>query len=80
MIYEIVKKIAEQKGIAISALEKNAGLGNGVIGGWKTSSPRLDTLEKVAAVLEMDVTDLITMARGEGEDEAVAAEDNPNER
>ena len=48
MIYENVKKIADEKGISISALEKKAGLGNGVISGWKKSSPTVANLNSVA--------------------------------
>ena len=59
MIYENVKKIAEEKGISISALEKKAGLGNGVISGWKTSSPTVANLKSVADVLKVKVDKLL---------------------
>lgn len=77
---DVIRALAQKKGKSVRQVEIEAGIGNGAIEKWKTSSPRLDTLEKVANVLEIEVTDLITMARGEGEDEAVAEEDNPNER
>ena len=59
MIYENVKKIADEKGISISALEKKAGLGNGVISGWKTSSPTVANLKSVADVLKVKVDKLL---------------------
>lgn len=59
MIYENVKKIADEKGISISALEKKAGLGNGVISGWKTSSPTVANLKSVADVLHVNVDKLL---------------------
>ena len=59
MIYENVKKIAEEKGISISALEKKASLGNGVMRGWKTSSPTVANLKSVADVLHVKVDKLL---------------------
>ena len=59
MIYENVKKIAEEKGISISALEKKAGLGNGVISGWKTSSPTVANLKAVSVILGTTVDKLL---------------------
>lgn len=79
-MYSTIKKIAKSKGMSVSEVERNAKLGRSSICKWDTSSPTLDSLEKVASAMDIDVTDLITMARREGEDEAVAAEDNPNER
>ena len=67
---DVIRALAQKKGKSVRQVEIEAGIGNGAIEKWKTSSPRLDTLEKVANVLEIEVTDLITMARGEGEDEA----------
>lgn len=59
MIYDRIKKLCEAQGITIMECEKRAGLGNGVISGWKTSSPRLDKIKAVAAVLNTTVNDLI---------------------
>lgn len=59
MIYENVKKLTSEKGISISALEKKAGLGNGVISSWKTCSPTISNLKAVADVLGVTVDVLI---------------------
>lgn len=59
MIYERVKQAADKKKIRISALEKEAGLGNGSIRKWKSSSPNIDSLKAVAKVLGVKVSDLI---------------------
>lgn len=59
MIYENVKRLSDEKGISISRLEKEAGLGNGTISGWKTSAPRLDSLQAVAKVLKVKVDKLL---------------------
>ena len=69
-MHSAIKKMAKAKGMSIAEVEREAGLGRSSICKWERSSPTLATLEKVANVLEIEVTDLITMARGEGEDEA----------
>ena len=58
-----VKQEAEKRGLSIRQVESKAGLGNGTIKGWETSSPTLDTLEKVANVLNLDVTTLIKRSK-----------------
>ncbi len=47
-ILKKVKRLADEKGISIAALEKACGMGNGVIGRWEKSSPSLRNLKKVA--------------------------------
>ncbi len=59
MIYENIVKTCKEKGISIMALERKAGIANGVIGRWRESSPTVDTLRKVADALEVPITDLI---------------------
>lgn len=59
MIYENVKRISKEKGRSIRSVEMKAGLGNGVIRGWKTSSPTFDSLKAVAIALEVPVEELI---------------------
>lgn len=59
MIYDKIKKLCDELGITIMECEKRAGLGNGVISGWKTSSPRLDKIKAVADVLHTTVDELI---------------------
>lgn len=67
-MYETIKKEAEKTGMSIRQLERFAGLGNGTIDKWKESSPKLDTLEKVAAALGMNVTTLINRAKKAGKE------------
>lgn len=55
MIYEVVKRIADQKGVSIYRIEKDCGLANGIIAKWgKTAqqSPKVDNLIKVANYLD----------------------------
>ena len=62
-MYETINKEAKKRGMSIRELERFAGLGNGTIDKWKESSPKLDTLEKVAAALGLSVTTLISRAK-----------------
>lgn len=59
MIYDTVKALADKRKISIAELERKAKLGNGTIGGWKESSPNLESLNKVAKALEVNVTTLL---------------------
>lgn len=58
-IFDNIKRLSEQQLISIHRLEQQAGLGNGVITRWKTSSPTVSSLESVADVLGVDITDLL---------------------
>lgn len=62
-MYETINKEAKKRGMSIRQLERDAGLGNGTIDKWKESSPKLETLEKVAAALGMNETTLINRAK-----------------
>lgn len=55
MIYERIKALCKERGVSIHALEVTLGLGNGVISGWKTSSPRVDNLQLVADYFDVKV-------------------------
>lgn len=59
MIYDKVKKLADERKISIYALEKEAGLQNGAIGKWRISSPTLKSLQAVANVLGITIDDLL---------------------
>lgn len=58
MIYDKVKSLCEKQGISIRECELRAGLGNGVIAGWKKSSPRLDNIQSVANILGVPLTEI----------------------
>ena len=59
MIYERVQAICKEKGMTIAELERAAGLTNGTIGKWRTSSPTVKSLQAVANVLKVKVQKLI---------------------
>ena len=60
MLYDKIKEICREKGVSISAVEKEANLGNGAISKWNKSSPTLDNLQAVARVLKVKVEKLIS--------------------
>ena len=59
MIYDNVKALADKKGISIKQLEQKAGVGNGIIGKWRESSPQVDTLKLVADALGVKLSELV---------------------
>lgn len=59
MLYEKILKICKEKKISISKLEAECGLGNATIRGWKESSPRVDSLKKVADYLGVPIWELL---------------------
>lgn len=48
MIFNKICILCKAKGISIAGLEKECGLGNATIRGWKESSPSSENLKKVA--------------------------------
>lgn len=58
-IYDKVKEAATKAGYSIAKLEKEAGLGNATIAGWKKSDPQVATLKRVADVLKMRIEELL---------------------
>lgn len=59
MILKHIKEKCKEKGLSIFALEKAAGIGNGTIARWNTSSPTVENLQAVAKVLECTVDELL---------------------
>ena len=59
LVYEKVKKLADERKISIYALERKAGLKNGAISKWRESSPTLNSLQAVAEALETTIDNLL---------------------
>lgn len=59
-LYNKVKKLADERKKPISRIEKDAGIANGTISGWKTSKPMLETVVKVARALDVSIEELST--------------------
>lgn len=59
MLYNKIKEICKKKGVSVSSVEKQAGLGNGAISKWNESSPTVENLKAVADVLKIKVDKLL---------------------
>lgn len=60
LIYDKIKEICEKKGVSVGSVERQAGLGNGAISKWNTSSPTIEKLQAVADVLKVNINKLIS--------------------
>lgn len=48
MIYDKVKALCDERGVSIRTLERETGIKNGTIGGWREHQPTLNRLQAVA--------------------------------
>ena len=55
-----INELAKKMGVSISAVEKNVGLSNGIIGKWRKQSPSCDKLKLVADYLNVSIDYLLT--------------------
>ena len=58
-IFDKVQAIAKARNLSINELEKKAGVSVGSTYKWNTVSPTIRNLEKVANVLNCEITDLL---------------------
>ena len=61
MLYENVTRLCKEKGVSIAKLERECGLGNATVQGWKElrDAPRFSTLMKVAGFFGVSVDELM---------------------
>ena len=59
MIFERISKLCAANGMSIARLEKEAGLGNATVRGWKDSTPTVTNLKSVADVLGVTIDELM---------------------
>lgn len=59
-ILDRVKRMCEMREMSIAELERKAELGNGSIRRWEDSIPSADKLQRVAKILGVDMTYLLT--------------------
>ena len=59
MVTENIRKLCEERNISVCALEKEVGLGNGTVGKWRNTSPRVDRLQLVANYFGVTVDELL---------------------
>jgi len=54
-----IKSLCTEKGIALSALDRTLGFGNGTVGGWDKCSPSAEKLLRVAMFFGVSVDSLL---------------------
>lgn len=59
MLVENIQRRCREKGITLWALERELGIGNGVIAKWANSNPRIDSVKKVAGYFGCTVDELL---------------------
>lgn len=59
MLLENIRRRCQEKGITFWALERELGIGNGVIAKWADGNPRVDNIKKVADFLGCTVDELL---------------------
>ena len=57
MLYDVIRRLCDDRDMPIMALEQQAGLANGTVGRWRKegSSPSLASISRVADVLHVSV-------------------------
>lgn len=58
-LFETIKILAKKQGMTLLEVNDKAGLGKSSIYNWKTKTPKIDSISKVAEVLNTNVNDLI---------------------
>ena len=71
MILKRIESLCKSRGITISKLEKECGIGNGTIARWNKSFPRTDNLMKVADFLEISIECLVEEKEKAGQEKEV---------
>ena len=59
MFYDKVIAYCNKNHVSLASFEKKCGLGNGTIKGWINSSPRVDSLQKVAIEMGVSISELL---------------------
>jgi hypothetical protein len=61
LLYENISALCKEKQITIAELERNTGLGNGVIGKWRTTnSATLSKVKTIADYFEVTLDELVS--------------------
>lgn len=59
VLYEKIEKLCREGGLSIASLERECGLANATIKGWKKCSPTVANLAKVADRLNVTIDYLV---------------------
>ena len=60
MIYDNVLALCQQRKIRVARLEREAGLANGTVRGWKRYGPKYESVKKVADYFGVTIDALVT--------------------
>lgn len=61
MIFANIVRLCDKHKISIAKLERETDIGNGTIARWNNSSPRVDSLQKVANYFGVTVDELLSV-------------------
>lgn len=59
MVKDKIKELCQMKGMTIKQLEQESGLCEGTIKKWSEFNPRVDSLKRVADVLNVTIDELV---------------------
>ena len=59
LLFLNIQRLCDEKGVSIAELERESGLGNGVIRKWSKASPNLRTVTAVAQYLGVSLDELL---------------------
>ena len=59
MLYDKITRFCKENNIPLYIFEKECGLGNATISGWKNSNPRIDSLQKVSKKMGISIEKLL---------------------
>jgi len=62
MVYDKIMALCKERKVPVYQLEKSCGIGNGTIGRWSESNPRVDRLKLVADFFGVTIDELISDA------------------
>lgn len=65
MLYKRIQRICNSRGITVKKLERDLEFSNSTIRKWKTSSPSIENLKKVADYFGITVDELISEETGD---------------
>lgn len=60
MLYKRIEELCKSKGITVGKLENDLSFSHAMIRKWKTSSPSVENLKKVADYFDITVDELIS--------------------
>ena len=60
MLVDNIRRLCKERGLSVTEFEKQAGIGNGLVGKWATRSPTVDSLKKVMTFFDVSIDELLS--------------------